>query len=96
MQSTIIARIPQERRVHPARALADHVQWTRRPATAATQEQQHYRHSISRHDRCQAEMGSVGHIVCRPRGYIQEQDHLGNIASLHSLPALLVKLPRRK
>lgn len=95
MQSTFIARIAQERRVFSPRALADHHrrrQWIRRTATA--QEQQRGCSGFDR--RQQAEMGFAGHIIRRPRGYVQEQDHLGNIESLRSLPALLVQLPRRE
>lgn len=95
MQSTFIARIAQERRVFSPCALADHhhrCQWIRRTATA--QEQQCGRSGFDR--RQQAEMGFAGHIIRRPRGYIQEQDHLGNIKSLRGLSALLVQLSCRE
>lgn len=81
MQSTIIARIAQERRVRSVRAVADHRQWTRgsaAPATAA-QEQQRGRGGHRRRGGQQAEMGSAGHVVRRPRSCVQEQVYVGNI-----------------
>jgi hypothetical protein len=77
VQSNIIARAVQERRVRSTCAVADiHCQWTRRTAPAA-QEQQRGVRPVGR--RREAQIRSTGHIVRQPGGHVQEQDHLGNI-----------------
>lgn len=72
MQSIIIARAAQKRRVRSVRSVADHVhrQWTRRTAPPTAQEQQRGVRPGGLRRRREVQMGSTGHVVRQPGGHV--------------------------
>lgn len=68
MQSNIIARAVQERRVRSTCAVSDiQCQWTRRTAPAAQEQQRGVRPVSHRH---KAQIRSTGHIIRQPGGHV--------------------------